>query len=194
MTNKLFLTLFSHSFSTTDQERPHRDIQQDKIWPPLLQLLPMFSAPLPTHTHTHTHSVSVSLCLSVHMESFAAKRLIINKEAKLARFLLLRVLLLLQHPDLDYRNHNILLWSKNLPKAANLACTLSLSLSVSPRVVPSLESLEFRLFSRLVSSRLIVSLERASPKTTQKQSTKTTTILFLQVFLQMEQTNKQTNK
>jgi hypothetical protein len=55
------------------------------------------------------------------MESFAAKRLIINKEAKLAGSLLLRVLLLLQHPDLDYRNHNnILLWSKTLQNLQTL--------------------------------------------------------------------------
>jgi hypothetical protein len=65
------------------------------------------------------------------MESFAAKRLI-NKEAKLARSLLLRVLLLLQHPDLDYRNHSILRWSKTCQKLqTSLALHLSLSLSLS---------------------------------------------------------------
>jgi len=118
------------------------------------------------------------------MESFAAKRLI-NKEAKLARSLLLRVLLLLQHPDLDYRNHSILRWSKTCQKLqTSLALHLSLSLSLSSRRPFSRVS-RVRLFSRLV-----VSLERAPPKNTNKAQHKNNKSFVFASFWQMEQTNK----
>jgi hypothetical protein len=82
------------------------------------------------------------------MKSFAAKRLIINKEAKLARSLVLRVLLLLQHPDLDYRNHNTLLWSKTFQKLQTLLA-LHLCLSLSLRLSVCLSLLASSLLSSL---------------------------------------------
>jgi hypothetical protein len=66
LTKKLFLTLFSHSFSTTDQERAHRDIQQDMTTSSSTATYVICPSP-----HTHTHTLSLSLCLSLSLSLFA---------------------------------------------------------------------------------------------------------------------------
>jgi hypothetical protein len=167
LTKKLFLTLFSHSFSTTDQKRAHRDIQQDMATSSSTAAFVVNPSPH-THTHTHTHTLSLSLSLSLSLCLCAS----LCASLCTWRVLLQRGLIIRKPSSLDLFSsascccYNIQIWtietttscsglkpSKTCKPCVHPIC-LCLSLCVSSR----------RLFSRVCRVRLFSSLVSSSSR------------------------------